>query len=122
MSTILYIIGGFCTFIGIMMVIFPQVVIKVYKQFMKVISIKVCGVFDIVLGTVIIICTHGLKDFWIITILGILAQLEGVLVLLFPKKSESMLNWWLERDPVIWRVISICPIVYGALIIVFTLI
>ena len=120
MKMVLYIFGALYAALGVLFIIYPQAVINGYKKFFETTSIKVCGVFVLAFGTLIIICANSAKYFWIITLFGLLAQIKGVFILLCPEKAQSMTTWWLDRDPIIWRVIGVIPIILGILIIFLT--
>ena len=115
-----YFFGAFYAVLGVIFIIYPQIVINGYKKFFETASIKVCGLFAIAFGALILICASSAKHSWFFILLGLIAQAKGVFALMSPEKAQSMANWWVERDPVIWRVIGVIPIILGLLIIFLT--
>jgi hypothetical protein len=70
------------------------------------------------LGIVFLLAATACRKTWIIIVLGILFLFGGILVLILgPKRTAPILEWWLKKPNWILQVLALLTVAFGVLII-----
>ncbi|MHC4122512.1 MAG: hypothetical protein ACYSSI_02985 [Planctomycetota bacterium] len=118
MSFVIWIIGWLITVEGILLLIKPQLIKPVISFFNKGKRTYLIGLIRTILAIIFFLAAQQCRIPLVITILGITLLVSGIICfVLKPDKLKSILSWWLERPPLIIRLMSIIVVAFGALIV-----
>lgn len=76
------------------------------------------GILAILIGVILLLAASEARLVGVITALGILSLLKGILILAFgQEKAKAMLKWWQGRPLSVLRLAALIVIAFGALLI-----
>lgn len=119
MSTAIQIIGIVIVAIGIVYILKPSVMNRLFEFFKKGSRLYVAAPIRLVLGIVFLLGARECKHFWVIMVLGILLLISGILVLLLgPRKLVPMIEWFQKQSEILQRVVALIVLAVGVVIII----
>lgn len=119
MSTIIQIIGIVIVAIGIVYVLKPSVMKRLFEFFKKGNRLYVAAPIRLGLAIVFLVGAGECKQFWVIFVLGILLLISGILVILLgPRKLVPILEWFQGQSEILQRVIALIVLAVGVIIII----
>ena len=118
MDILIKIIGIVIVITGIVYLIKPAVMKWLIEFFKKGSRIYIAGLLRLTLAVVFLLAATACRITWIITVLGILFLLGGILVLILgPKRTTPFLDWWLKKPNWIMQILAVVTVLFGVLII-----
>lgn len=119
MSIAIRIIGIVIVAIGIVYVLKPSVMKRLFEFFKKGNRLYVAAPIRLGLAVVFLMGARECKQFWVIFVLGILLLISGILVLVLgPKKLGPMIEWFQGQSEILQRVIALIVLAVGVVIII----
>lgn len=119
MSTAIQIIGIVIVAIGVVYILKPSVMKRLFEFFKKGNRLYVAAPIRLGLAVVFLIGARECKHFWVIFVLGILLLISGILVLLLgPKKLVPILEWFQVQSEILQRVVALIVLAVGVVIII----
>ena len=119
MSTAIQIIGIVIVAIGIVYVLKPGVMKRLFEFFKKGSRLYVAAPIRLTLGVVFLLGARECKQPWVIFVLGIILLISGVLVLVLgPKKLVPILEWFQGQSEILQRVVALIVLAVGVIIII----
>jgi len=118
MDVIIKIIGIAFIVIGIAYLVRPGIMKWLLEFFKNGSNIYLAGLLRLALAVVFLLAATACKKTWIIIVLGILFLFGGILVLILgPKRTRPILEWWLTKPVWIMRALALLTGAFGVLII-----
>ena len=119
MSTAIQIIGIVIVAIGVVYILKPSVMKRLFEFFKKGNRLYVAAPIRLGLAVVFLIGARECKHFWVIIAIGILLLISGILVLLLgPKKLVPILDWFQGQSEILQRVVALIVLAVGVVIII----
>lgn len=119
MSTAIRIIGIVIVAIGIVFVLKPSVMKRLFAFFKKGNRLYVAAPIRLALGVVFLLGASECKQFWVIMALGILLLISGILVILLgPRKLVPIIEWFQGQSEILQRVVALIVLAVGVVIII----
>ncbi len=119
MSTAIQIIGIVIVAIGVVYILKPSAMKRLFEFFKKGNRLYVAVPIRLALAVVFLIGARECKHFWVIFVLGILLLISGILVLLLgPKKLVPILEWFQGQSEILQRVVALIVLAVGVVIII----
>lgn len=119
MSTAIQVIGIIIVAIGVVYVLKPSVMKRLFEFFKKGNRLYIAAPIRLALGVVFLLGARECKQFWVIFLLGILLLISGILVLVLgPKKLGPMIEWFQGQSEILQRVVALIVLVVGVVIII----
>ncbi len=119
MSTAIRIIGIVIVAIGIVYVLKPSVMKRLFEFFKKGNRLYVAAPIRLALAVVFLIGARECRQFWVIFVLGILLLISGILVLLLgPRELVPMIEWFQGQSEILQRVVALIVLAVGVVIII----
>lgn len=119
MSTAIKIIGIVIVAIGIVYILKPSVMKRIFEFLKKGNRLYVAAPIRLALAVVFLIGARECRQFWVIFVLGILLLISGILVLLLgPKKLVPMIEWFQGQSEILQRVVALIVLAMGVIIII----
>ena len=117
MRTAIFVIGLVVALEGLIFIIKPSLCRTMIRFFSVGRLIYPGLVLKSAFGIFFLIAATTCQKPWIIIALGVLVILYCIrLCVMGYARLKSMLNWWLARGPVAFRIIGFCAIALGAII------
>jgi len=118
MVTLVKAIGVVITGLGIIYLIYPQIIKSLIRFFSTGYNIYIPAAVRLVFGIIMLLAAGKTSHPKIITVLGVLFLLGAILIVaLGPKRIKPVLAWYLARQVFILRIIAIFIILFGILVI-----
>jgi uncharacterized protein YjeT (DUF2065 family) len=103
---------------GIAYLLRPNIIKKLMGFFKKGKRIYFAGLIRFALAIVFFVGARECRYFWIIFASGIIFLIGGLLIfMLGPEKIRRILDWYQNQPTLIFRVIALIVLVFGAIII-----
>ena len=103
---------------GIAYLLRPDIVKKLMGFFKKGKRIYFAGLIRFALAVVFFVAARECRYFWIIFASGIIFLISGFLIfMLGPEKIRRILDWYQNQPTLIFRVIALIVLAFGAIII-----
>src|SRR4030042_5913861 len=119
MNTVIKIIGIVIVAIGIVYVLKPSLMKRLFEFFKKGSRLYAAAPIRLVLAVIFLIGARECKQFWVIFVLGILFLISGILVLLLgPQKLVPILEWFQRQPEILQRIVALIVLAVGAVIII----
>jgi len=119
MSTAIRIIGIVIVAIGVVYVLKPSVMKRLFEFFKKGNRLYVAAPIRLALAVVFLVGAGECKQPWVIIAIGILLLISGILVLVLgPKKLRPMIEWFQGQSEILQRVIALIVLAVGVVIII----
>jgi len=119
MSTAIQIIGIVIVAIGIVYILKPSLMKRIFEFFKKGNRLYIAAPIRLALAVVFLIGARECRHFWAIFVLGILLLISGILVLLLgPKKLVPMIEWFQKQSEILQRVVALIVLAVGVIIII----
>lgn len=119
MSTTIRIIGIVIVAIGVVYVLKPSVMKRLFEFFKKGNRLYVAVPIRLGLAIVFLMGARECKQFWVIFVLGILLLISAILVLVLgSKKLRPMIEWFQGQSEILQRVAALIVLAVGVVIII----
>jgi len=111
-------LGMLFALMGIAYLLRPDIIKKLMGFFKKGKRIYLAGLVRFALAVVFFIAARECRYFWIIFASGIIFLIGGLLIfMLGPEKIRRILDWYQQQPALIFRIIALVVLVFGAIII-----
>ncbi len=111
-------LGMLFTLMGIAYLLRPNIIKKLMGFFKKGKRIYFAGLIRFALAVVFFVAARECRYFWIIFASGIIFLTGGLLIfMLGPEKIRRILDWYEQQPALIFRVIALIVLAFGAIII-----
>ena len=105
-------------FMGIAYLLRPNIIKKLMGFFKKGKRIYFAGLLRFALAVVFLVSARDCRYPWIILASGIIFLIGGLLIfMLGPEKIRRILDWYEQQPALIFRVIALIVLAFGAIII-----
>ncbi|MHC4641200.1 MAG: hypothetical protein ACYS32_06100 [Planctomycetota bacterium] len=119
MSTAIRVIGIVIVAIGIVYILKPSVMKRLFEFFKKGNRLYVAAPIRLGLAIVFLVGAGECKKTWVIIAIGILLLISGILVLVLgPKKLVPILEWFQGQSEILQRVVALIVLAVGVVIII----
>ena len=119
MDNVIKIIGIVFVAIGVVYILKPSVMKRLFEFFKKGNRLYVAVPIRLGLAVVFLMGARECRQFWVIFVLGILLLISGVLVLVLgPKKLVPIIEWFQGQSEILQRVIALIVLAVGVVIII----
>jgi len=111
-------LGMLFALMGIAYLLRPDIIKKLMGFFKKGKRIYLAGLIRFVLAVVFLVAARECRYFWIIFASGIVFLVGGLLIfMLGPDKIRRIFDWYQNQPTLIFRVIAVVVLAFGAIII-----
>jgi len=111
-------LGMLFALMGIAYLLRPDIIKKLMGFFKKGKRIYLAGLIRFVLAVVFLVAARECRYPWIIFASGIIFLIGGLLIfMLGPEKIGRILDWYQNQPTLIFRVIALVVLAFGAIII-----
>jgi hypothetical protein len=118
MDTIIKIIGIIIILMSILYLAKPDIIKHLMEFFKKGLRVYIIALTRFVLAVVFLLAATQCNHPRLVTALGILFLISGLLVIILgPKKIGPIFEWYLAQPPMIFRILSVITLVFGALVL-----
>ena len=118
MDIVIKSLGIVFVLIGIVYLLRPDVMKWLMEFFKQGKRIYFAGLIRFALAVVFLLGARECKRFWVIFAFGILFIIGGLLIfILGPEKIKSIIDWWQKQSILLFRVIALITLAFGAIII-----
>ena len=118
MLILVRILAALITIIGVIILLKPEVLSKLFSFLISGKRVYIVGVLRLVFGIIFLLAASSCRYPIVIAVLGILMVVGGILVFTMgPGKIKAIFEWWNKKPPVIIRVLALFPICIGILIL-----
>lgn len=119
MSTAIQIIGIVIVAIGVVYILKPSVMKRLFEFFKKGNRLYVAAPIRLALAIVFLVGAGECKQPWVIIAIGILLLISGILVIVLgPKKLVPMIEWFQGQSEILQRVLALIALAVGVVIII----
>jgi uncharacterized protein YjeT (DUF2065 family) len=119
MSTAIQIIGIVIVAIGIVYILKPSVMNRLFEFFKKGNRLYVAAPIRLCLAVVFLLGARECKQPWVIFAFGILLLISGILVLVLgPRKLVPVIEWFRKQSEILQRVVALIVLAVGVVIII----
>ncbi len=119
MSTAIKIIGLVIVAIGIVYILKPGVMKRIFEFLKKGNRLYVAAPIRLALAVVFLIGARECGHFWAIFVLGILFLISAILVLVLgPRKLVPMIEWFQGQSEILQRIVALIVLAVGVIIII----
>jgi hypothetical protein len=119
MSAAVQIIGIVIVAIGVVFVLKPSVIKRLFGFFKKGSRLYIAAPIRLALAIVFLVGANQCKQSWVIIVIGILFLLSAILVLVLgPKKLRPIIEWFQRQSEVLQRVVALIVLAVGVVIII----
>jgi len=106
---------------GVAYLLRPSLIKRLMSFFKKGIRIYLPGILRLALAVVFFLGARECRYAWVIFASGIIFLTGGVLIFaLGPERIRRILDWYEEQPMLVFRVIALVVLVFGAIIILST--
>jgi len=114
-------LGIIITLMGVAYLLRPAMIKRLMSFFKKGIRIYLPGILRLALAVVFFLGARECRYAWVIFASGIIFLTGGVLIFaLGPERIRRILDWYEEQPMLVFRVIALVVLVFGAIIILST--
>ena len=118
MHIVIQSLGILIALMGILYLLRPNIIKRLMEFFKKGRRIYLPGLLRFVLAVVFLVGARECRYGWIIFASGIIFLIGGLLIFaLGPEKIRRILDWYQEQSTLIFRVIAVIVLAFGAVII-----
>lgn len=118
MDIVVQCVGVAILLLGIVYLLKPNTVKWLMRFFREGRRMYFAGVLRLALAVIFLLAASECDIRWVIVMFGIIFLISGVLIFVMgPERIRSLLDWYLKRTVFIFRVIALCVITVGAVII-----
>ena len=111
-------LGILFVLMGIAYLLRPDIIKKLMGFFKKGIRIYFAGLLRFALAVVFLVAARECRYPWIIFASGLIFLIGGLLIfMLGPEKIRRILDWYEQQPALIFRVIALIVLAFGAIII-----
>ncbi len=111
-------LGILFVLMGIAYLLRPDIIKSLMGFFKKGKRIYFAGLIRFALAIVFFVAARECRYFWIILASGVIFLAGGLLIfMLGPEKIRRILDWYEEQPALIFRVIALIVLVFGAIVI-----
>jgi len=111
-------LGMLFALMGIAYLLRPDIIKKLMGFFKKGKRIYLAGLIRFALAIVFLVAARECRYFWIIFASGIIFLVGGLLIfMLGPDKIRRIFDWYQNQPTLIFRVIAVVVLAFGAIII-----
>ena len=111
-------LGMLFALMGIAYLLRPDIIKKLMVFFKKGKRIYLAGLVRFALAVVFFVAARECRYFWIIFASGIIFLISGFLIfMLGPEKIRRILDWYQQQPALIFRIIALVVLAFGAIII-----
>jgi len=111
-------LGILFVLMGIAYLLRPDIIKRLMGFFKKGIRIYFAGLIRFALAIIFLVGARECRYFWIIFASGIIFLSGGLLIfMLGPEKIRRIFDWYEQQPALIFRVIALVVLVFGAIII-----
>lgn len=111
-------LGMLFTLMGIAYLLRPDIIKKLMGFFKKGKRIYFAGLIRFALAVVFLVAARECRYFWIIFASGLIFLTGGLLIfILGPEKIRRIFDWYEQQPAIIFQVIALIVLVFGAIII-----
>lgn len=111
-------LGILFVLMGIAYLLRPDIIKKLMGFFKKGKRIYFAGLLRFALAVVFLVGARECRYFWIVFASGIIFLIGGLLIfMLGPEKIRRILDWYEQQPALIFRVIALVVLAFGAIII-----
>ncbi|MBL7187033.1 MAG: hypothetical protein ISS70_12000 [Phycisphaerae bacterium] len=111
-------VGIIITLMGVVYLLRPDLIKQLMNFFKKSRRIYLPGLLRLALAVVFFLGASECRYFWVIFASGMIFLTGGLLIfMLGPEKIRRMLDWYQEQPILIFRVIALIVLAFGAIII-----
>jgi uncharacterized protein YjeT (DUF2065 family) len=119
MDLVIKIIGIVIVAIGVVYILKPGVMNRLFEFFKKGSRLYLAAPVRLALAVVFLVGAGECKQFWVILALGILFLISGILVfVLGPKKLRPMIEWFQKQSEFLHRAMALIVLAVGVVIII----
>ena len=114
----LYAISIVWIILGALLVVAPgPMKDKFFSKLLKNVNLKKISVIPIIIGILLLLSAPYNMYAPLVTILGILAIIKGILTIVATEMMERITDWWLQASNNVCRIWGIAIIIIGAIVI-----
>ena len=111
-------LGILFVLMGIAYLLRPDIIKKLMGFFKKGKRIYFAGLLRFALAVVFLVGARECRYFWIVFASGIIFLIGGLLIfMLGPEKIRRILDWYEQQPALIFRIIALVVLAFGAIII-----
>ncbi|MHC4545695.1 MAG: hypothetical protein ACYTDW_09480 [Planctomycetota bacterium] len=119
MSTAIRVIGIVIVAIGVVYILKPSVMKRLFEFFKKGNRLYVAAPIRLALGVVFLLGARECNQPWVIFAFGILLLISGILVLVLgPKKLVPIIEWFQKQSEILARAMALLVLAIGVVIII----
>ena len=115
MSAFLYAISFLCIAIGCCTILYTDETRNFMKRLFNQIDRKFLSVFEVIMGILLLVSATASHQSWLIRLIGLLAVIEGGVILLMPKNLyDELINWYVNSlSDQTYRLFGILSLILG---------
>jgi hypothetical protein len=118
MAMLVWFIGWLVAFEGVLFLIKPDAAKSVMRFFIQNNRVYIAAVVRTIIAIIFLIAARQCRIPWIVISLGVLLLISGIIGFAVKSSSQkAMLNWWLSRPAITIRLLSIIPLIIGAILV-----
>ena len=119
MDNVIKIIGIVFVAIGVVYILKPSVMKRLFEFFKKGNRLYVAVPIRLGLAVVFLMGARECRQFWVIFVLGIILLISGILVLVLgPKKLVPIIEWFQGQSEILQRFVALIVLAVGVVIII----
>jgi uncharacterized protein YjeT (DUF2065 family) len=115
MNVFLYAISFLCIAIGCCTILYTNETRNFMKRLFNKIDRKFLSVFEAIMGILLLVSATASHHSWLIRLIGLLAVIEGGVILLMPKNLyDELINWYVNLlSDQTYRLFGILSLILG---------
>ena len=115
MNVFLYAISFLCIGIGCCTILYTNETRNFLKRLFNQIDRKFLSVFEVIMGILLLVSATASHHSWLIRLIGLLAVIEGGVILLIPKNLyDELINWYVNSlSDQTYRLFGILSLILG---------
>ena len=115
MNVFLYAISFLCIAIGCCIILYTDETRNFLQRLFNQIDRKLLSVFEAILGILLLVSATASHHSWFIRLIGLLAVIEGGVILLIPKNLyDELINWYVNSlSDQTYRLFGILSLILG---------
>ena len=115
MNVFLYVFSFLCIATGCCIILYTDETRNFLKRLFNQIDRKLLSVFEAILGILLLVSATASHHSWFIRLIGLLAVIEGGVILLIPKNLyDELINWYVNSlSDQTYRLFGILSLILG---------
>ena len=115
MNVFLYAMSFICLAIGACTILYTNETRDFLKRLFNEIDRKFLSVFEVIMGILLLVSATASHYPWVIRLIGLLAVIEGGLILLMPKNLyDELIDWYVNSlSDHTYRLFGIFSLIFG---------